>query len=57
MTSKSVKREQAVPYLELRIGSLHLVLRRRPARLLAVLSLVLLTGGGWALGRGIVPPL
>ncbi|MFH8438615.1 hypothetical protein ACIF6K_24665 [Streptomyces sp. NPDC085942] len=57
MNSRNTKREEAVPYLELRVGDLYLVLRRRPVRVLALLSLVLLTVGGWVLSRSFVLPL
>jgi hypothetical protein len=57
MNSSNTKRDEASPYLELRVGDLSVVLRRRPVRVLAVLSLVILTSGSWALSHGLYLPL
>ncbi|MGI5485067.1 hypothetical protein [Streptomyces lavendofoliae] len=44
------------PYAELRVGDLHLTLRRRPVRLLAGLAVLVCGGTGWLLGsEGTMP--
>lgn len=53
MTSGRTRKSPAPPFLELRVGGVHLVIQRVPYRLLAVLSSVASAAGGavWFSGR------